>query len=91
MFLLVLSSNGVAWILFGLVCFFGIIALVVFLLRKFLKISKTDKPKDETKVADENLNHYLEDVDDPEAQKQFDEFEKQQKDTKKENNEKENK
>ena len=84
MFLLVLSSNGVAWILLGLVCFFGIIALVVFLLRKFLKISKTDKPKDETKVADENLNHYLEDVDDPEAQKQ-------QKDTKKENNEKENK
>ena len=70
MFLLVLSSNGVAWILLGLVCFFGIIALVVFLLRKFLKISKTDKPKDETKV---------------------DEFEKQQKDTKKENNEKENK
>lgn len=78
------------FILVLLVVFFGIIALVVFLLRKKLKISKTEKPKDEHKVAEENLSHYLQDVDDPETQKQFEEYEKELKD-KESNEKKENK
>lgn len=73
-------------ILLLLICIFGLIALGVFLLRKFV-INKNQKREeiDEEKVADENLSRFLEDVEDPEAQKQFEEF------SKKENNEKEDK
>ena len=74
-----LASNlSVLWILLGLVAFFGIIALIVFLLRKYLKISnKNEKPTDEAKIADENLSRYLQDVDDDETQKQFDDYSKE--------------
>ena len=73
-------------ILLLLICIFGLIALGVFLLRKFV-INKNQKREeiDEEKVADENLSRFLEDVEDPEAQKQFEEF------SKKENNENEDK
>jgi ACR3 family arsenite efflux pump ArsB len=73
--LIVLANGGsVALILLGLVIFFAVIALIVFLLRKHLKIGKTEKPTDDKKIADENLSHYLQDVDDEEAQKQFDQY-----------------
>lgn len=64
------------FILLGIVIFFGIIALIVFLLRKKLNFTKTEKPKDEHKIAEENLKTFLEDVEDPEMQKQFEEYEK---------------
>lgn len=73
--LIVLANGGsVALILLGLVIFFAVIALIVFLLRKHLKIGKNEKPIDDKKIADENLSHYLQDVDDEEAQKQFDQY-----------------
>jgi len=77
---MVLANSFVSspwFILVCLLCFFGIIALVVLILRNRLKMNKNDKPKDEKKIAEENLSHYLQDVDDPEAQKQFEEYEKQ--------------
>ncbi len=79
------NSLSVLWILIGLVGFFGLIALVVFFLRKYLKISnKNEKPTDETKIADENLSRYLQDVDDDETQKQFDDYSKEHQDDLKE-------
>ncbi len=72
------NSLSVLWILIGLIAFFGIIALIVFFLRKYLKISnKNEKPKDEAKIADENLSRYLQDVEDDETKKQFDEYSKE--------------
>jgi ACR3 family arsenite efflux pump ArsB len=90
--LIILANNlSVLWVLIGLVAFFGLIALVVFFLRKYLKISnKNDKPTDETKIADENLSRYLQDVDDDATQKQFDEYSKEHQEDLKDD-EKENK
>ena len=61
--------------LIGLLLIFGIIALLIFLMRKFVikKNAKDEKPSDEV-IAEENLSRFLEDVDDPETLKQFDEF-----------------
>ncbi len=91
--LIVLASNGlnVFWILIALIAFFAIVALVVFFLRKYLKISnKNEKPTDEVKIADENLSRYLQDVDDDETKKQFDNYAKEHQNDLDEN-EKENK
>ena len=68
-------------ILIFIILIFGVLALGVFLLSKFVinKKDKEEKP-DEKTLADENLNRYLEDIDDPETQKQFDEYEKNKKD-----------
>jgi cytoskeletal protein RodZ len=68
------------FILVMLIVFFGVIALLVFILRSKFKISKTEKPKDDKQVAKENLSHYLQDVDDPETQKEFEEYEKKEQD-----------
>ena len=91
--LIVLASSGLSvfWILICLIAFFAIVALIVFFLRKYLKISnKNEKPNDEVKIADENLSRYLQDVDDDETKKQFDNYVKEhQNDLEK--NEKENK
>jgi|GEM_PF-1308727 hypothetical protein len=90
MYQILASSNPTWLILVLLIAFFGVIALVVFLLRKRFKLNKTEKPKDEKEVAKENLSHFLEDVDDPETQKQFDEYSEKQED-RKENEEKKDK
>lgn len=62
-------------ILIFIIAIFGVLALGVFLLSKFVinKKEKDDKPTEE-ELAKENLNRYLEEVDNPETQKQFDEF-----------------
>ncbi|MFA6755113.1 MAG: hypothetical protein WCR97_01205 [Bacilli bacterium] len=70
--IILISTGATLGIILG--CF-ALIALLVLLARKLLHLSKKEKP-DEKKVAEENLNRYLEDVDDKETQKQFDEFEK---------------
>lgn len=81
------------FILVLLIAFFGIIALLVFLLRSKFKINKVEKPKDDKQIAKENLSHYLQDVDDPETQKEFEEYakSKQNTDEKKEDKEKKGK
>ncbi len=68
-------------ILILIVLIFGVLALGVFLLSKFVinKKDKDEKP-DEKTIADENLSRYLEEVDNPETQKQFDEYDKENKD-----------
>ncbi len=83
------QSINVALILVGLLVLFAVIALIVFLLRKFLKIGKVEKPSDE-KIADENLSYYLQDVDDEETKKQFDKYASEHK-KELENDEKESK
>ena len=69
-------------ILLLIVLIFGVLAAGVFLLSKFV-INKKDKEEekpDEKTIASENLDRYLEDVDNPETQKQFDEYDKKEKD-----------
>lgn len=65
-----------SWFIFLLiVVLFGILTLAIFLIRKFLinKNKKEDAPSDE-KAAEETLDRYLEEIDDPETQKAFDEY-----------------
>lgn len=71
------------WAIFlFIVIIFAVIAVGVFLFSKFVlhKKDKEDEKPDEKTLADETLNRYLEDVEDPEAQKQFDEYDKENKD-----------
>lgn len=56
---------------------FGLIALGVFLLRKFILNKNNSEEIDLEKAADENLSRILEEVEDPEAKKQFEEFKNQ--------------
>lgn len=74
----VFNSTGMYFLYIVLV--FGAICLLVFLIRKFvINKNKSDKNEiDEKQAANETLSRYLEEVDDPEAQKQFDDYEKQQ-------------
>jgi len=70
------------WFIFLLlVVIFGLLTLAIFLIRKFIinKNKKDDKPTDE-KAAEETLGRYLEDVKDPEAIKEFDEYDKSKED-----------
>ena len=53
---------------------FGLIALGVFLLRKFILNKNNSEEIDLEKAADENLSRILEEVEDPETKKQFEEF-----------------
>ena len=53
---------------------FGLIALGVFLLRKFILNKNSSEEVDLEKAADENLSRILEEVEDPETKKQFEEF-----------------
>ena len=67
-------------ILLLILLIFGCICLGVFLIRKFvLNKNKEEEKIDENKIASENLDRYLEDVEDPEAKKQFDEYKKDDK------------
>ena len=50
---------------------FGLIALGVFLLRKFILNKNSSEEVDLEKAADENLSRILEEVEDPETKKQF--------------------
>ncbi len=74
----VFNSTGMYFLYIVLV--FGAVCLLVFLIRKFvINKNKSDKNEiDEKQAANETLSRYLEEVDDPEAQKQFDDYEKQQ-------------
>ena len=56
---------------------FGLIALGVFLLRKFILNKNSSEEVDLEKAADENLSRILEEVEDPEAKKQFEAFKNQ--------------
>lgn len=68
-------------ILIFIIVIFGVLALGVFLLSKFVinKKDKEEKP-DENTITKENLSRYLEEVDNPETQKQFDEYNQENKD-----------
>ena len=71
------------WAIFlFIVIIFGVLAFGVFLLSKFVINKNKDKEEkpDEKTLANENLSRFLEDVEDPETQKQFDEYEKENKD-----------
>jgi len=68
-------------ILVGLVIIFGIIVLAILLVKKFL--FKEEKPEmDEKQIAKENVERYLEDVEDEETKKQFEQYENEQKENK---------
>ena len=56
---------------------FGLIALGVFLLRKFILNKNSSEEVDLEKAADENLSRILEEVEDTETKKQFEEFKNQ--------------
>lgn len=71
-----LKSSSTVVILVLLIAFFGGIVLLVLFLRKKLNLVNKDKPTDEKQIADENLSRILEDVDDEDTKKQFEEFEK---------------
>lgn len=74
--------NNPAMILLLIIIVFGLIALLVFFIRKLMfKNKKDDKPDDET-IVKENLDRYLEDVEDEATQKEFDKFEDSNKEDK---------
>ena len=64
-----------AIILLLLLISFGAIALIVFIIRKFMNKNKVDEKPTETEVVKEDLYRYLETVEDEETQKAFDEYE----------------
>lgn len=66
------------WAIFiFIVLIFGILALCVFLFSKFvLNKNKVEEKPTEEELTKETLDRYLEEVDSPETQKQFDEYEK---------------
>ena len=71
-------SNPAMILLLLIICF-AVIALVVFLIRYFLnKNNKEEKPT-ETQIVEEDLDRYLQPVDDEETKKAFDEYEKDNK------------
>lgn len=78
----IFNSTGMYFLYIVLV--FGAIVIAVILLKKFVfNKNKINEEVDEQKAADETLSRYLEDIDDPKAQKEFDEYnEKQNKEDK---------
>lgn len=73
----IFNSTGMYFLYIVLV--FGAIVLVVILLKKYVfNKNKTKDEIDEEKAADETLSRYLEDINDPQAQKEFDEFNEKQ-------------
>lgn len=73
----IFNSTGMYFLYIVLV--FGAIVLVVILLKKYVfNKNKTKDEIDEQKAADETLSRYLEDINDPQAQKEFDEFSEKQ-------------
>lgn len=73
----IFNSTGMYFLYIVLV--FGAIVLVVILLKKYVfNKNKIKDEIDEQKAADETLSRYLEDINDPQAQKEFDEFNEKQ-------------
>ncbi len=73
----IFNSTGMYFLYIVLV--FGAIVLVVILLKKYVfNKNKTKDEIDEQKAADETLSRYLEDINDPQSQKEFDEFNEKQ-------------
>lgn len=69
------SSNMSIVILLVLVGFFALIVLLVILLKKHLPgLKNQEKPKSDKEIAKEELDRVLEKVDDPETEKQMQEF-----------------
>jgi len=70
-------SNPAVWFLL-IVLMFGLLALIIFLIRKFFIVKKEEKPEiDETQIAEERLNNILETVEDDKELDQFEESSKQ--------------
>lgn len=70
-------SNPAVWFLL-IVLMFGLLALIIFLIRKFFIIKKEEKPEiDEQKIAEEKLNNILETVEDESDLNQFEESAKE--------------
>ncbi|MCF0112808.1 MAG: hypothetical protein HUJ60_02405 [Bacilli bacterium] len=73
-----LILDSMAWLTpVIIVAVFGLIVLIVIIVKKKVKFFQSDeKPKSDKEVASEELNRLLQDVDDPEAQKQFQDYDK---------------
>ena len=70
-------SNPAVWFVL-IVLMFGLLALIIFLIRKFFITKKEEKPEiDEAQIAEERLNNILETVEDDKDLDQFEESSKQ--------------
>ncbi len=71
-----LASNNTLVILLVLVGFFALIVLLVIVLKRHLPgLKNQEKPKSDKEIAKEELDRILETVDDPETEKQMQDFE----------------
>lgn len=79
----VLASSSMAPVIaiLCLVGFFGLIVLLVILLKKHVPgLKNEEKPKSDKEIAKEELDRLLEKVDDPEAEKSLEEYDAKKKD-----------
>ena len=70
--------NNPAMILLLLIIAFGIIALIVFFIRKIMFKNKNEDKPNENDAVEDTLNRQLEDVEDEETIKEFDNYAKEQ-------------
>lgn len=75
--MLVSLLENTGFILLLILIVFGIICLIVWLIRKYIIKPKGDID-DEEKILEDDLNRYLETIDDENTQKEFEDFEKHQ-------------
>lgn len=77
-------SNNNWVILLIIVVFVGLIGGISYLIYRILNKNKgNEKPTDE-EIAKENIDRFLEDIEDPIQEKQFDDYEKSNEDKEKE-------
>ena len=79
----VVASSNMApvIVILCLVGFFGLIVLLVILLKKHVPgLKNEEKPKSDKEIAKEELDRLLEKVDDPEAEKSLEEYDAKKKD-----------
>lgn len=78
----ILSSSFPAWVVPVLIVgIFGVIVLIVILLKKHVKLFQShEQPKSDKEVAAEELDRLLEPVEDPEAKKQMADYDKKDSD-----------
>ncbi|MDY2728370.1 MAG: hypothetical protein SOV26_05240 [Candidatus Onthovivens sp.] len=69
--------NNPAMILLLLIIAFGIIALIVFFIRKIMFKNKNEDKPNENDAVEDTLNRQLEDVEDEETIKEFDNYAKE--------------